>query len=827
MQQQQAAKERGLLGSLCPGQKKLQGKTFYLDSLKKRSTALLLEAVSLLGGKIESFLHKDISFVVTGSQDGPKEQKSTDIKTEANGKSDEAQHPIMQRESILSREKRRPGTPRPTACGSRGKALLEKAIRNNERLHASSVLTNARSWGVKIVYVDDVLFYLKHLTRESFDVPHRRPELKAKHQGAQVVKAVPLRSSFVKIEDSSRKYKPFLLQNMTLPTLRYSGRFSPFEIPPPPRLEKLAEKDEDKAREKITIESSIQDKSQTPLSCNPLQPPKKNVSYCECCHQPFHNLEEHIQYEQHRAFALDASNYSVVDQLVAEMLPGFNTDPDPQSQEQLDRPPTPLPFCELEPLTDAEAEYAVQSLQRGSPSNIHISSPTRGPPSSPSPGVQLTIPTPPAAPPADIQPFTTNTDPQLPVSPPRTSSPAMPVLDVEPQYYYSANQLLDIQDLSPCPSPDPYSLPPALSPQVLYPYYIMEPYCLYSDPPVLSPQMYAAEETVEGRTCEMDTAESVSHCVPDLTRLFPSVSLTDAEVVKESNQESFLGQITCSTNGLKLATLLSRRSRSLPRHQSVTAPNPKKRCRSASPEHSRSKRRRITADFGCSGSWTKEGHTAAKPESDTMPKHQHSWLFDKFFCQAIQPCSAPDVSPTCTEESLDSKQTFTTFCVPTVLNFSQTPRQMEMLSTSAAVQLSQPLSSKTCYPPLQSPNDQSPSALSSLDYQRSLSHSVCIESSLIPDLNRLSPSSSGSDWDCGLLSRFGTTSAGPLSPAEQSCELDQELLQMPCAWMHDTSYESHLHNVLQPPNPAGSLCGEEMDPLAFSRTLVQIVEVQH
>lgn len=50
MQHQQYAEERGLLGALCPGEKKLEGKTFYLDSLKKRSTALLLEAVSLLGG---------------------------------------------------------------------------------------------------------------------------------------------------------------------------------------------------------------------------------------------------------------------------------------------------------------------------------------------------------------------------------------------------------------------------------------------------------------------------------------------------------------------------------------------------------------------------------------------------------------------------------------------------------------------------------------------------------------------------------------------------------------------------------------------------------
>lgn len=50
MQHQQYAEEQGLLGSLCPGQKKLEGKTFYLDSVKKRSTALLLEAISLLGG---------------------------------------------------------------------------------------------------------------------------------------------------------------------------------------------------------------------------------------------------------------------------------------------------------------------------------------------------------------------------------------------------------------------------------------------------------------------------------------------------------------------------------------------------------------------------------------------------------------------------------------------------------------------------------------------------------------------------------------------------------------------------------------------------------
>ncbi|XP_029311830.1 protein DBF4 homolog B [Cottoperca gobio] len=320
----------------------------------------------------------------------------------------------MQRASILSSDKRRPGTPRPMACGSRGKALLEKAIRNNERLLGSSVLNNARSWGVKILFVDDVLLYLKHLTRESCSASHKRPEkTNTKQQGAHVVKATPLRAPYLKIEDSSRRFKPLNIQSMTLPTLWYSGKFSPFECPAP-LFEKQEEPGENKTREKKKVENSVQDKSQTPLSCNPspLQPPKKNVSYCECCHQPFINIEEHIQYEQHREFALDPSNYSVLDQLVAEMLPGFNPNPAEQSEEALNRPPTPLPICELEPLTDAEAEDAVQSLHRGSSFNIHISSPTRGPlssgPASPPLGVQCIIPNPLATPPEDIQPFTTN-----------------------------------------------------------------------------------------------------------------------------------------------------------------------------------------------------------------------------------------------------------------------------------------------------------------------------------------------------------------------------------------------------------------------------------
>ncbi|TNN47225.1 Protein DBF4 B [Liparis tanakae] len=787
--------------------------------------------------RVESFLHKDVSFVVTGSQEGLKEQKCTETNAERKGTSEEAQRPIMQRESILSSDKRRPGTPRPTACGSRGKALLEKAIRNNERLQGNSVLTNARSWGVKILYVDDVLLYMKQLNRESFSAVHKRPErASTKQHACHVVKAAPLRSPFLKIEDMSRRYKPLHMQSMICPTLWYSGRFSPFESPPP-RFEEPAEPGEKKTREKKKVESSILDKSQATLGCNRSlsKPRKKEVSYCECCHQPFTNLDEHMQSDQHRAFVLDASNYSEVDQLMTEMLPGFDPNPAQQSDETLSRtfapsprPPTPLSTCDLEPLTDAEVERAVRDLHRHG-SSFHLCGPAGGPrssgPSSPSPGDPFPIPNSPDTRPPDIQRFSINTDCQLTDSHRHASSPTMPVLDIEPQAHNSARWPPDVRHSSP--SSDPYSLPPVLSPQVPYTC-VTEPRCPYSEPPVLSPQQYTAEEA---HTWDSDAAVGVSQDVPDpiSTAQFPSVASANADGVNQSAPECILGlsELIRSTNGLELVTPSHRRSRSLPR-QMATTPNPRKRCRSASPEHGRSKRRRITAEFGYRGSWTKQVHTSAKPPWDIRAKPEGWSLSDKVSCPIIR--SSPLTKDSST---FGPEQTFTMFCVPTVHNSTQATNQIILGQggTSLAHHPSWPLSSSPCGPPLPLPSD----IIHSRDSRCALSRSpaaVCIESALIPDVATLSPSSSDSDWDCGLLSRLGPSraaaaAAAPPPAPEQSRELDRRLLRTPCAWTHGSGYESRLRTALRPSPPATSLCGDEADPSAFSRTVVQIVEVQH
>lgn len=62
---------------------------------------------------VESFLHKDVSFVVTGNQEYLHQQKCTDPKAAENGTNDEVHHPTKTRESVLSKEKKPPRTPRP------------------------------------------------------------------------------------------------------------------------------------------------------------------------------------------------------------------------------------------------------------------------------------------------------------------------------------------------------------------------------------------------------------------------------------------------------------------------------------------------------------------------------------------------------------------------------------------------------------------------------------------------------------------------------------------------------------------------------------------
>ncbi|TRY94157.1 hypothetical protein DNTS_021008 [Danionella cerebrum] len=234
----------------------LRGKCFYFHDVKRHQSITLTVTISRLGGKVDSFLTKDVDVVVTGVKE-------------------------------VNTDKR--------VCGSRGKALLEKAIHNNEKFH-NSVLTNARSWGVKVYHVD----------------------------------AGALRCPYIKVEDSSRKFRPYYSQSLSFPMISYSSKWCPFEVLVPKKTTRT--KNEDAGKDLLG------NKDEPSSSCHRLQVTnaasakpgamtKKISGYCECCQVPFEDQNEHFKSKMHRSFIENESNYIMLDQLTARMHASFVCNP--------------------------------------------------------------------------------------------------------------------------------------------------------------------------------------------------------------------------------------------------------------------------------------------------------------------------------------------------------------------------------------------------------------------------------------------------------------------------------------------------------------------
>ncbi|KAJ3607566.1 hypothetical protein NHX12_024617 [Muraenolepis orangiensis] len=741
----------GLLGVLPPGEKRLTGKSFYLDNVKRRPAALLVEAIFHLGGKVESFLHKDVTFVVSGSQEASTtEQKRQPAKKEASRGPEEANSP---RDAVQdAKDKPWPTTPRPPP----------------------------------------------------------RPTLKnCSKVAVRVVKAACLKSPYLKVEDLSRKYKPLYVQSLSLPSICFSGRFGPFEPPPPPppRPEKGPEPEDNcRTKEPNKVASgalSFPEPSRPP----PGRALNKVQGYCECCLEAFSNQEQHLVSDKHRQFLQETSNYRELDQLVASLLPGFDPNPPQHTDPSLDSLPTStctagLGTSDLLTLSDAEAEKAVTALLNpvatfDAAFQSHHAKPPPAEPANlashqssapilaallaavrpPSPCMALPSLDPPTLTPCSPIRLPLNLEPPQPSphvsdqsSPPVSDQPSPPVSD-QPSPPVSDQPSPPVSDQ---PS-DPYSQPPVLSPQGLDFCYI-----LYSDPPELSPEMPILPRP---------TLKGTEVCGADLNPKACLVGIAEP--------------VCCETSSAHALSVLCGDS-FLPQMSPVVSDS-KKRSWSTSPRGKPSKRRRLAFSLARLSFSTPEKDTSldlpahlnpactrtdfsvdqacvkSDPPRDLShdePSALQPFLADYFSCEPVPPEGVQDAT----------KQSFTSFHVPdaTVLSHLGQGDQPPSLFS-----LNTPDCSFSIPTPLGSHHGQSSQCSHSLS-------AVCIESALVAGL---SPSSSESEWDHELLSRLapaGTTPADPLLSTRGRCGLDQELLQRPCTWTHNSSYESRLHSALQP-----------------------------
>ncbi|XP_036617933.1 protein DBF4 homolog A isoform X1 [Trichosurus vulpecula] len=294
--------------------KPLWGKVFYLDLPSVVISERLEKDLKELGGRVEEFLSKDISYLISNKKEAKYAQTLGCISPVPSPEStctggNTSPHPSCDGSSFK--------TPDPV-CMSRGKLLVEKAIKEHEFIPSNSILSNALSWGVKILHIDDIKYYIEQKKKELYLIKKSSTSLReGKRLGIQKTKTGRLKKPFVKVEDSSHHYRPFYLQLSNIPLINYSipKPCSPFDLDKTSSLQKQTQA---KQRNRMGCEA---DEGRCPPARPRLRENKKK-GYCECCSQRYEALQTHLLSEQHRNFA-QSTQYQVVDDIISKLVYDF------------------------------------------------------------------------------------------------------------------------------------------------------------------------------------------------------------------------------------------------------------------------------------------------------------------------------------------------------------------------------------------------------------------------------------------------------------------------------------------------------------------------
>ncbi|XP_036285417.1 protein DBF4 homolog A isoform X2 [Pipistrellus kuhlii] len=291
--------------------KPLWGKIFYIDLPSVTVSEKLQKDIKDLGGRVEEFLSKDISYLISNKKEAKFAQTFGQISPVPSPESaytaeTTSPHPSHDGSSFKSPD---------SVCLSRGKLLAEKAIKDHDFIPSNSILSNALSWGVKILHIDDIRYYIEQKKKELCLLKKSSTSIRdlGKRVGAGTQKTKSrLKKPFLKVEDMNQLYRPFYLQLTNMPHINYSIQkpSSPFDIDKPSNIQKQTQ-----VKLRIEMDGDKCDEIPTQLQLKE----KKKKGYCECCLQKYEDLETHLLTEQHRNFA-QSNRYQVVDNIVSKLI---------------------------------------------------------------------------------------------------------------------------------------------------------------------------------------------------------------------------------------------------------------------------------------------------------------------------------------------------------------------------------------------------------------------------------------------------------------------------------------------------------------------------
>ncbi|NXU45682.1 DBF4B protein, partial [Drymodes brunneopygia] len=283
----------------------------------------------------ESFLSKEVTCVVSSNREAKRGQARAREEQQSSPSAEGTKSTSL----VPAAPKGNPTRPRQkppcTALLSRGKELLHKAMKNQvsslgwallglgDTCSGSSILANARLWGVQILHVDGILHCGLWLSLSgscpwallslwgsalcAAELLPVSPSCRAPAASSSAREQTGEAPPFLKVEDQSRQFRPFHHQFQSFPDLNFLApkSSSPFEP-----LKSLSN----------SCQASAGGKS--PHS-TPITVPRKRRGFCECCQETFEELQKHLQSPQHQRFARDSSQYAAVDRVISQLTSSF------------------------------------------------------------------------------------------------------------------------------------------------------------------------------------------------------------------------------------------------------------------------------------------------------------------------------------------------------------------------------------------------------------------------------------------------------------------------------------------------------------------------
>lgn len=255
----------------------LKKHVIFLDVQGYSNSSNLEKYLTQLGAKIDKFLSKDVTCVVTN-------RKETKSDTSLAGE-----------DGIYM---------------SRSQIMLNKSKEVNKNSKSLNPVERAKKLGIRICKLSEILKLINSTG------------LNKRSSSSDSVRFQHLTDCFIKIDDSNSGLKPVYQKLSGMPTVELTRSGSPFLTTEDEKEEKGSDKKSDVSKETKTLSkdsiSTTSTKSKSTKKERKASKKKENT-YCECCNTVFTNLEEHLKSNVHRAYLNSKSNFTNLEETLGEI----------------------------------------------------------------------------------------------------------------------------------------------------------------------------------------------------------------------------------------------------------------------------------------------------------------------------------------------------------------------------------------------------------------------------------------------------------------------------------------------------------------------------